>query len=111
MSVAAPAAPSAAELARTESAKVQVWVELDMPPLAAQPASPGMDAAALARKADLVRRIKDLGAIEIGSVRVLRHAIAVEVPADRIEALGALDGVRRVTPVRHVDRLPPVPAR
>lgn len=70
-----------------------------------------MDAAALARKADLVQRMKALGAIELGGVQVLRHAIAVEVPADRIDALRALDGVRRVTPVRHVDRPPPVPAR
>ena len=90
---------------------VQVWVELELPPLADSGAGSGAHAAASAIEADLVRRMKSLGAVELGRVRVLRRAIAVEVPADRVDALRALAGVRRVTPVRHVDRPPPKTSR
>lgn len=91
---------------------VQLWVELDMPALAAAAAGTGTSAAAAkAVEADLLKRMRALGAVELGRVRVLRHAIAVAVPADRVDALRALEGVRRVTPVRHVDRPPPTGPR
>ena len=97
--------------ARASGLMVQVWVELNLPVLGASGAGSGIDAAAKSAQADLVRRMRALGAIELGRVRVLRQAIAVEVPANRIDDLRALEGVRRITPVRDVDRPPPTTPR
>lgn len=99
---ASAASPSATPSPRPP---VQVWVDLVAAPLAAGPSA---SAKALTDLQDaLMARMRRLGAVELGRVRVLRNAIAVEVDASQLDAIRALEGVRAVTPVRHADRLGP----
>lgn len=90
---------------------VEVWLDLSEP----VPATAGNEAEAR-RRAERVDRqqravvaeLQRLGATELARVRHARNAIAVRVGADRLDALRAIPGVRRVRPVRTLH--PPKPA-
>lgn len=91
-------------------APVQVWVDLcPLPPAlgASTPQARPDPAQVTQRQDELMQRMRPLGAVEIGRVRLVRQAIAVEVPARQLNALRALEGICGVSPVRHVQRPPP----
>lgn len=93
-------------------AQVQVWVELAGPPIGRRPGPDAPRPATVdAHQDELMARMRALGAVELGRVRIVRNAIAVEIAADRVDALRALQGVRRVSPVHHVGRPAPRPVR
>lgn len=80
---------------------VDVWLDLSEP----VPAEADDSAAASLQRQRVDRQqsavaleLRRLGATEIARVRHTRNAIAVRVPADRLEALRRIDGVRRVRP-------------
>ncbi len=90
------------------AAPVSVWVDLDLPELASLPADrvPERDALRqqiLAQQEQVMARLRELGATEQGRVQLLRNALAVRLPANRIEAARQVPGVRAVRPV--VDRV------
>lgn len=82
-----------------------MWVDLTMPSVAAaHAASPG-GRTALAQvdqqQSVLTRQLVELGAVEVGRVRIVRNAIAIEVDASQLNRIRALPGVRSVSLVRH----------
>ncbi len=97
-------AAGAATVSRASgSDTVDVWIELtEAPPSAAMPAS------AARRQRDRLnsqqQRVADalsrLGAVELGRIRVNGNAIAVRIDRMRLDAVRAIDGVKRVRPAR-----------
>lgn len=95
---------------------IQVWVDLcrsPLPPRGGAASAPSAEALReLSRRQDeLMQRMQALGAVEIARVRIVRQAIAVDVPVRQLDALRALDGVCGVSPIRHPERPPPDPVR
>ena len=82
------------------AATVRVWVELDEPALAASaPADTRQRAQAIERQQiDTARALQDLGGTDIARTRHLGSAIAVRIAPDKLDAVRALPGVRRVRP-------------
>lgn len=83
--------------------KVDVWVELtELPPDTAETASQSR------RQRDLValqqdrvgRALSRLGATELARVRTSGNAIAVRIDRSHLDAVRAIDGVKRVRPAR-----------
>jgi hypothetical protein len=88
--------------------QVQVWVDLTLPTLAAMHLqSEGSRASQIraidSQQDDLALQLRDLGATELGRVRLVRNAIAIEVHAEQLDRIRALPGVRSVTPIRHAE--------
>lgn len=82
---------------------VDVWVELtEAPPDPAAAASQARQQRDLvALQQDRVgRALFGLGAIELARVRTSGNAIAVRIDRSRLDAVRALDGVKRVRPAR-----------
>ncbi|MGD9694740.1 MAG: S8 family serine peptidase [Thermoleophilia bacterium] len=88
----------------TPSDTASVILLLDGPPAAAAPPG-GRAAAAKAiseRQRGLDSVLQDLGATVTYRYRMLVNAVAVRLPSGRVEALGALVGVRAVVPVSYL---------
>lgn len=90
------------------SGRVQVWVDLTVLPLASAHAVFPGSRAALAHLVDrqqsaLTQQLEELGAVEVGRVRIVRNAIAIEVDASQLNRIRALPGVRSVSLVRHAE--------
>jgi len=109
----APAPQTAHSMQRTGS--VEVWVDLDLPPLArlqhASAAEQEQQRERIRRQQDgVMTSLRELGAVEQGRVHIVRNAVAVRLPAESLAVARQLPGVSRVTPVRHLKR-PPDSAR
>ena len=102
---AASSAPPHPTASRSQK-RVSVWVELSAPPVAAPPQ---VDAdgrrrrldAVKAQQAALIDALAALDAIETGRVQLSRNAVAVDAPAQALEALSRLPGVVAVRPLVH----------
>lgn len=105
------ATTGAVAVADQQPRTVEVWLDLSE-----QVPATAADESEARRRADRVARqqravaaeLQRLGATELARVRHARNAIAVRVDADRLDALRAIPGVRRVRPVRTLH--PPKPA-
>lgn len=94
--------------------RVQVWVDLAMPAMAAVALpSPSMRSAyrhALeGQQSTLAEQMRALGGIELARVRLVRNAIAVELPTAAVDEVRKLPGVLRVRPVTHRFGIEPPP--
>jgi hypothetical protein len=56
---------------------------------------------------EVMARLAPLGAIETARVQHLRNAIAIRISADMLERARAIDGVKAVRIVRHLQRSKP----
>jgi hypothetical protein len=93
-------------------ASLEIWLDLNRPPLAeARSLPPDQRDAAIraldAQQAAVLGRVRALGGHELARVRVVRNALAVSVPAGRLYEVAAIDGVVRVRAVRHAMRVLP----
>jgi hypothetical protein len=109
-------APSPGPVSRpteaTSQERVDVWVELDVPPLASVPPGHPEQRTALrqriAEQQDAVAAgLSQLGGIELGRVQLLRNAVAVRLPINQIAEAHRIPGVHGVRPVRNAERPPP----
>lgn len=114
--VAEPMPPNILDGAQTPATgSVQVWVDLAMPAQAtiAMPSPRAAYRHALdAQLQALAFRLSGLGGVELARVRSVRNSIAVELPADAIDAVRRLPGVLQLRPVIHPHRIeipPPAP--
>lgn len=94
--------------------RVQVWVDLAMPPLAQVPMPrPSLrnvyHHALQAQQGAVSEQLRTLGATELARVYWVRNAIAAELPASAVDAARQLPGVLRVRPVTHPNRIDPPP--
>lgn len=90
--------------------QVEVWVELGEPPPAAQvraSASAQRRAKVAAQQDAVAASLRGLGAVELARQRHTGNAIAVRIDADRLDAVRAIPGVKRVRPARQLH--PPKP--
>lgn len=101
LNAATAAAPRGA--AGADDATVDVWVQLSLPALASAPAAERAAARQrIAQQQDAVMAaLRELGATEQGRVQTVRNALAVRLPRAALEQARRIDGVRRITPVRH----------
>lgn len=79
--------------------RLDVWVDLNEPVPASAPdaAEKKRRAARVARQQrEVLEALKTLGATELGRATHTRNAIAVRIPAARLDAVRALPGVLRV---------------
>jgi len=88
---------------------VEVWVDLTLPPTASVPRA---ERAAhflrvVEQQNEVMARLAPLGAIETARVQHLRNAIAIRISADMLERARAIDGVKAVRIVRHLQRSKP----
>jgi len=89
--------------------RVEVWVVLTEPPSSS--ATGNVEAVKKQQQA-VLGDLKALGAVELGRVSVIRNAIAVAIDEAKLPEVKQLSGVRSVSPVRNIERDPPVqPAR
>lgn len=90
--------------------RVEVWIELSATPPRPD-ASSAVRAAALrdidAQQAALVAALQALGGVERGRVRLVRNAVAMDLPAHAVEAASAWPGVKGVRVVQHRMRIEP----
>jgi hypothetical protein len=86
--------------------RVDVWVLLTEPPTASGMTTP--EKVKQQQQAVMVQ-LKELGAVELGRVSTVRNAIAISIDQDKLPEVKQLSGVRSVSPVRHIQRDPPVP--
>lgn len=98
------------------AAWVTVWVDLDLPALAAHPRTRGAERDALrarivAQQDAVMRQLRALGAQEQARIQQVRNALAVRIERSRLDAARAVPGVRALRAVRDVDRPPPLPDR
>lgn len=78
---------------------VDVWVDLTEPVPATAPdaAQAKRRAARVARQQrEVLQALEGLGGVELGRARHTRNAIAVRIPAERLDAVRSLPGVLRV---------------
>jgi len=97
--------------AEQRAAGVDVWVDLDLPPLRtlqhANASEQAQQRERIHRQQDSVMAgLRELGGVEQGRVRIVRNAVAVRLPAESLAAARQLPGVSRITPVRHLKREP-----
>ena len=86
--------------------RVDVWVLLTEPPVASATAS----LEKIKQQQETVAvQLKELGAVELGRVTTARNAIAVSIDPAKLPEVKRLSGVRSVSPVRDIQRDPPVP--
>lgn len=99
------------------SGRVEVWVDLTLPALAAAPGASASSCGARRRALEaqqtaVAEQLRALGAVELARVRLVRNAIAVELPASAVDEVRKLPGVLRVRPITHRHSIdPPPPAR
>jgi len=86
--------------------KMDVWVLLTKPPLAADA---NASEAIRKQQQSVLTQLHALGAVELGRVSVARNAIAVSIDPARLPEVKRIAGVRSVSPVRHIERDPPAP--
>lgn len=95
--------------------RVQVWVDLAMPPMAlmTMPSSRAAYGQAVRASQDmLAASLRAHGAVELARLRMVRNSIAVDLPSDSVDAVRGLPGVLQVRLVTHRDRIdPPLPAQ
>jgi hypothetical protein len=89
--------------------KVDVWVVLSEPPVAASPAAGQLER--VKQQQDRVMAdLKALGATELARVTLANNALAVSIDSSKLPEAKRISGVRSVTAVRHIERDPlPVP--
>lgn len=90
-------------------AVVEVWVDLTLPPTASVPRA---ERAAAHRRVveqqnETMARLAQLGAVELARVQHARNAIAVRIPSATLDRARAIDGVKAVRVVRHLQRSKP----
>ena len=86
--------------------RVDVWVLLTEPPMASDTAS---SEKIREQQHAVAAQLKELGAVELGRVTAARNAIAVSIDPAKLPEVKRLSGVRSVSPVRDIQRNPPVP--
>lgn len=93
--------------------RLQVWVDLSMPAIAGllMPSARAAYAQAVNAQQELVLpSLRALGAVELARLRLLNNSIAIELPADAVDAVRQLPGVIRVRPIidrHHIGPPPP----
>ena len=92
------------------SDRVEVWIDLEMPPLSANPSLTAAQRVAYRHEIDvaqtlLMERVQRLGAEERARVQIVRNAVVVEVPESALEEIRQLPGVARVSRVTHRNRI------
>ncbi len=105
----APPVFAASEAFNTPSAAVaSYWVELSLPALSSLRGASAAEIDAARRRIteqqdEALSQLRALGAEEQARVNVLRNALAVRMPADRLDAARRVPGVRSVRVVRHAE--------
>jgi hypothetical protein len=110
-SPAAPARPAASGVA-VASRWIEVWIELDIPAVAARPALTEDERAQHLRAIDaqqsaLLEQLQHWDAVERGRVRIVRNAVVVEIPESALDDVRQLPGVTAVLRVSHRQRIHP----
>ena len=95
---------------------VEVWIDLDVPPLSSQPGQDRDARAALRARIqnqqnEVIGQLASIGAEELARVTEVRNAIAVRMPSSELERARALPGVVKVRPVKHRKRTPQCSSR
>ena len=85
--------------------RIDIWVSLTEPPVASGTSTP--ESVKKQQQAVMVE-LQALGAVELGRVSTVRNAIAVSIPKIKLPVVKQLAGVRSVSPVRDIQRDPPV---
>lgn len=99
--------------AASTGTRLQVWVDLSMPAIAGllMPSARAAYAQAVNAQQELVLpSLRALGAVELARLRLLNNSIAIELPADAVDAVRQLPGVIRVRPIidrHHIGPPPP----
>ena len=87
--------------------RVDVWISLTEPPIA----SGSTPQSVKQQQQAVMTELKALGAVELGRVSQARNALAVSIPKSKLPEVKQLAGVRSVSPVRDIQRDPPLPVR
>jgi hypothetical protein len=92
------------------SNRVEVWIDLEMPPLLAKPSLTAAQRVAYRHEIDaaqtlLMERLQRWEAEERARVQIVRNAIVVEVPESALDEIRKLPGVARVSRVTHRNRI------
>jgi hypothetical protein len=111
-----PARPAATDArppspGATPEGWAHVWLDLDLPGWATTPQADARERAdrrarIMQQQADVMDRLRALGAVETGRVQGLRNAIAVRLPTSVLAEAARLPGVVRVSRVRDIERGP-----
>lgn len=109
--IAAPARPTASSAAGASN-RVEVWIDLDIPAVAARPALSAEArtqhlGAIDAQQSALRQQLQRWAAVERGRVRIVRNAVVVEVPESALEDIRRLPGVTGVSRVTHPHHIQP----
>ena len=92
------------------SDRVEVWIDLEMPPLLAKPSLTAEQRVAYRHEIDaaqsqLMERLQRWGAEERARVQLVRNAVVVEAPESALAEIRQLPGVARVSRVTHRNRI------
>ena len=89
--------------------RVEVWIDLEMPPLSLVPSLTAAQRVDYRREIDaqqtmLIECLRRWGAAERARVQLVRNAVVVEVPESALEEIRRLPGVTNVQRVTHRNR-------
>jgi len=89
--------------------RVEVWIDLEMPPLSLLPSLTAAQRVDYRREIDaqqtmLIECLRRWGAAERARVQLVRNAVVVEVPESALEEIRRLPGVTNVQRVTHRNR-------
>lgn len=100
----APAALGGPGPACDAQAACEWWVDLSEPPLGRRDAPPDVQARLRRQQDQVMAALRSIGGVEIGRVSLVRNAIAVRLPGEALAGARRIDGVVRLSPVRHRHR-------
>ncbi len=92
--------------------KINVWVILTEPPVAAAPQ--GQLEKVTQQQDQVMARLKLLGATELARATLSTNALAVAIDSSKVPGIKRISGVRSVSEVQHIERDPipgPPPVR
>jgi hypothetical protein len=95
--------------AQSKNREIEVWIDLNIQPLASVPRDATDERAALrarivAQQDDVMGQLATLGAVELARIQQVRNALAVRIPAEAIDRARNIPGVRSIRPVTHIRR-------
>ena len=110
MSISLRSIVQAPALGQALSDRVEVWIDLEMPPLLANPSLTAAQRVAYRHEIDaaqslLMERLQRWGAKERARVQIVRNAVVVEVSESALDEIRKLPGVARVSRVTHRNRI------